>query len=134
MKYVVKYLILDPNDIANPMCPSDHQIRYGNEQNGFFTKLEESILTEGFRNPINVWVKENGDLASWYYGGSRLMTAKKHNLPIPCIVSDTINKFPDAKILTDAEEVRAMFKDRPKTVIFEEEGLNISGCADSHLL
>ncbi len=134
MNYAVKYLVLDPNDIKNPMGPSDHQIRYMNEENGYFIKLEESILREGFRNPINVWVKDNGDLTSWYYGGSRLMIAKKHNLSIPCIVSDPINKFPDAKILNDAEEIRSMFKDRPITVIFEEKGMNISGCAPVHLL
>ena len=133
MKYVVKYLVLDSNDIENPMCPSPHQVQHENERNGFFIKLEESILREGFRNPINVWVKDNGELTSWYYGGSRLMTAKKHNLLIPCIVSDPINKFPDAKILTNAGEIRTMFKDRPETVIFEEAGLNISGCANSFL-
>lgn len=134
MNYAVKYLVLDPNDIKNPMGPSDHQIQHMNEENGYFTKLEESILREGFRNPINVWVKDNGDLTSWYYGGSRLMIAKKHNLFLPCIVSDPINKFPDAKILNGAEEIRSMFKDRPITVIFEEKGMNISGCAPVHLL
>lgn len=134
MGYIVKYVVLDSNDIENPMCPSEHQVRYGNEQNGFFTKLEESILREGFRNPINVWVKEDGTLTTWYYGGSRLMIAKKHTLSVPCIVSDPINKFLNAKILNDVEEIRAMFKDRPKTVIFEKDGLNISGCIDSHLI
>lgn len=134
MNYVVKYIILDPNDIENPMGPSNYQIQHENEKNGYFTKLEESILREGFRNPINVWIKDNGDLTSWYYGGSRLMIAKKHNLSIPCIISDHINKFPNAKILNNEKEIRSMFKDRPITVIFEEKGMNISGCEAVHLL
>lgn len=133
MNYVVKYLVLDPNIIKNPMGPSNHQIQFDNEKNGYFIKLEESILREGVRNPINVWVEDNGDLTSWYYGGSRLMIAKKYNLFISCIVSDPISKFPNAKILNNAEEIRSMFKDRPITVIFEEKGMNISGCDPVHL-
>lgn len=129
--YTIKFAILEPHTIDNKLQPKPHRIKKWEQRNQFYTKLEASIVEEGFRNPINVWMI--GKRPACFYGGSRLWVAQKLNLPIPCIISDTDNYFPDAKILKDILEVGTYFKDQPHTIRYEIRGLFITGCDHTHL-
>ena len=58
---------------------------------GLHAALEESVLREGFRNPIVVYALPSGLYLS--FGGSRLYTAQRLNLMIPCLVVDYTGEF-----------------------------------------
>lgn len=132
MLYQIKYYRnIDPYLIDNSVCPSKDRIKRLNEQNGFFIKLEKSILREGFRNPIVIAAKK--DSIKCIYGGSRLMLAQKHNLKIPCIISDYDNVFPNAKILRDVNEARTYFLDNPQKILMKPNGIRVSVLKHYHL-
>lgn len=132
MDYVVKYGILPSNIIENTIEPTQERIDLLEELQGFFTKLEISVLGEGFRNPIVVDAHSKDNIVS-RYGGSRLLVAHKHEMDIPCIVIDFNDVFPDLQILNNTAEIYASFKDRPKKIFYKPHGLNISGCQHIHL-
>jgi len=102
INYTIKYAVLPSNSIENTMRPSEELIKRQNEKEGFFIKLEKSILKNGILNPIGIAAKK--DKVYVTYGGSRLMTAQKHNLDVPCIIADFDNVFPEAKIITEEEQ------------------------------
>lgn len=151
-----RYTVLDPNTIYNIPSPSyrykhlpefERQIRtedYINRRNrvdNFYTRLEQSILKEGFRNPIivyagwipiDVWkslpeyVKTPSIetfICCWNWGGSRLYFAQKHNLPIPCIINDFTNLFPNAEELCSVEDILNKFTDPPTRVKLTPKGI-----------
>ena len=98
-------------------------------------RLEESILREGFRNPVVLTAKriDRGGITP-RYGGSRIHVAQKYGLVIPAIIADFDNIFPTAEIIgQDIKKIRAYFKDQPKHIHFKPIGINISGCADVHM-
>jgi len=132
MSYVMKYDVLPSRTINNTLEPTQERIKQLEKLQKFFTKLEISILGEGFRNPIVISAKSKSDVAL-RYGGSRLMIAQKHNLDIPCIIVDFDNVFPNSKVLNNVAQVYKCFKDRPKKIIPKPYGLNISGCQHIHL-
>ena len=127
----VRYAVLPSNDIENDLQPGDDRINWMNETNGFFVKLEGSIIREGFRNPIVVTATRKK--VTNRYGGSRLMIAQRHYLDIPCIIADYDNIFPDAKELKSIEEIREYFMDQPRKILFKSYGINMSGCEHVHL-
>ena len=108
-----------------------------NEICGHYSKLEESILAEGFRNPIIItcghpirkklkhvppeirkinfkkWLLMEG-----FTGGSRLWVAQKHNIPVPCFINDfTGSGMYNLKIST-IEQASTYYKDPPKRLSF----------------
>ena len=129
--YVVKYAVLPSNEIENGLKPDEARIQRLNEEQGFFIKLEGSIIREGFRNPIVVTATNKQ--VSNRYGGSRLMIAQRHYLDIPCIIADYDDIFPDAVVLKNVEEIRSYFMDQPKKILFKPYGINMSGCEHVHL-
>lgn len=105
---------------------------------GHYNKLEKSILSEGFRNPIIItcgFPKKR----SWNcvppemqkispqkmlflettVGGSRLWIAQKHNMDIPCLVNDWTERFDLKEELTDLEKIKSFYKDPPKKLNFD---------------
>lgn len=132
MDYITKYDVLPSRSINNTLEPDQARIKQLNDTDKFFTKLEVSILGEGFRNPIVINACSKDDITP-RYGGSRLMIAQKHNLDIPCIIADFDNVFPNSKILNNIAAVYKCFKDRPKKIIPKPYGLNVSGCQHVHL-
>jgi len=102
------------------------------QENGFYTKLEQSILKDGFRNPI---------VATYYmkkmicnYGGSRLWLAQAHNLKIPCIVADYDNAFPDAIVVEPfIDNLRVYFKDQPYRIAINKQGVRVFKANHYHL-
>ena len=125
----------------------------------FFQKLEESILKEGFRNPI---VVATGVLSEAYkefepqlnysqlsrrlppdvnplkaiicheYGGSRLWIAQKHNLDIPCIVNDFADLI-DGQQLGDDAAILAHFQDKPNRIVWHEHKVTIGQLPHVHM-
>ncbi len=133
--YIVKYSVISSRRIKNPIQPDEKRIEKLNEENGFFEKLEASMLKDGIRNPIvvNAYIENDEVIFENRYGGSRLMLAQKHNLDIPCIIADFDNIFPEAELLSDGNKIKAKFKDTPRKVLYKPHGINISGCLDYHL-
>lgn len=126
-KYKVKYKVLQPADICNALRENDAELI---RKHKFFSELESSILEKGFINPILVnagycpklWHRKlpaemkadpSKILVCCKWGGSRLYIAQKHNLSVPCLISDFINRFnepiltlPDVKLmLTNIREI-----------------------------
>lgn len=163
--YVLRYGILDPNIIFNECGPfsggptgwdqdsitkrqsqAQRYINTQNQKNQFYIKLEQSILEQGFRNPILVnagWCPRIHDrghnqrlplemqadhskiLSCNTNGGSRLYIAQKHNLEIPCIISDYINRFPDFIELKTKQDVLNCYKDKPKKIMILKDHFRI---------
>lgn len=121
-------------------------IKFINEQTGFFDNLEKSILKEGFRNPILInagWCAKIRDrginnrlplemqedhskiLSCSQNGGSRLYIAQKHNLKIPCIVADYVDRFPEFKLLETKEDVLEQYIDKPQKIMLLKDSFRI---------
>ncbi|KKL58968.1 hypothetical protein LCGC14_2220070, partial [marine sediment metagenome] len=103
-------------------------------------------LKDGFRNPILVnagWcakIRDRGKnvrlplemqddhskiLSCPQNGGSRLYIAQKHNLRIPCIIVDYIDRFPEFKLLETKEDVLEQYIDIPPRVMMLKEDFKI---------
>ncbi len=166
-EFELRYVIMDPNIITNklsPECVSGKHETAGeyvakfNERNGFYTKLEASMLKEGFRNPILV-------VAGWYpskydpryparmakkgisstpedhtneiycltNGGSRLWLAQKHGMKIPCIVADYVGRFQDETLIVSVDQALCYYKDRPDNIVFGSKSIAVKNLPKSHL-
>ena len=161
LKYKIRYAVLDPNTIFNMCGPThggplnwdekglrkrqeyaDWYVKKMNDRNGFFTRLEASILDQGFRNPILVnagfcqprkvdWLppEMQADPKSILFthsnGGSRLWVAAQHNLEVPCIVSDFIGRFGNEPEIKTEKELLTYYKDDPRGIVFGEYGITI---------
>lgn len=154
--YIVRFGVFDSAKIVNYLGPNtedvrpnnrlridDKKIQERNSRDNFYNNLEESILREGFRNPIIVsagWISGGifrnlspqiqasgmkNLIICHQLGGSRLYMAQKHGLEIPCIVRDYANVLPDLRILNTEEDVRKLFKDQPAKVICDGKYLRI---------
>lgn len=101
---------------------------------GHYDRLEESVLKEGFRNPVVITCgdpvrrsfknippeilhkpKQEWLLLEGVTGGSRLWVAQKHNIPVPCIINDSTGLFKTGTLCNTLESVTKHFKDKPKT-------------------
>jgi hypothetical protein len=106
---------------------------------GHYTKLETSILREGFRNPLIVTcgppvMKKLENLPpelrarpqhEWLLlegvtGGSRLWVAQKYNLPVPCIINDSTGHFAMGQPITDVEQALQLFRDPPRQAFIND--------------
>lgn len=129
--YVIKYDVVQSWRITNTVKPSDLRVDILNGQSGFFIKLEQSILKNGFRNPIVITASRRRIVTR--YGGSRLMIAQKHNLDIPCIIADFDEIFPEGIRLKTIDDIRRYYTDQPRKILLKEYGINMSGCEHVHL-
>lgn len=154
MSYKLRFTTINSNDIYNyagpgygvHYCSKEERARQAqkhvdarNKRDGFFDKLEESILKDGFRNPLiihagfvypSVWKNmppyltnqgmENV-LMCMNWGGSRLWVAQKHNLDVSCVVLDFVNRFKNEPWLKTANEIRSAFTDKPTKIIMKED-------------
>ena len=92
------------------------------------------MLANGFANPVLVIaglrVKQM-ELDADYVGvdrlgGTRLAIAHKHDLDIPCVVSDFVDRFTadeEAERLLDEAAIRAKFRDPPSSIEYGRWGL-----------
>lgn len=105
---------------------------------GHYSKLEESILSEGFRNPVVITcglpkrrtikhlppellagLEENLLLLEGTTGGSRLHVAQKYDIEIPCIINDWTGRFDEHPEITTEEEARMCYLDQPEIAIVD---------------
>lgn len=121
-----------------------------NKENQFYIKLEESILKEGFRNPLLViagnpnavpkntlpeYMQEDSKkiLVCNLNGGSRLWVAQKHNIDVPCLISDFVEMFPEFAKIDAVQEMKKYYKDDPERLKYGEDGLWIKSLPHTHL-
>jgi len=168
--FIVRYGLIPSNDIANVVGPGagpsitapihiegresiqDAYIKMKNNENGFYTKLEENILSMGFLNPILVcagqcvesyksWLPEsmkqdsNTILACDRLGGSRLWVAQKHNMDIPCIISDFIDMFGEREefeVLDSIPAIVRKFKTKARAKV-TPDGVHVYDLPHTHL-
>lgn len=105
---------------------------------GHYEKLEKSILSEGFRNPIVItcgpprkrdWKCVPPEMHSLNpkkllflettVGGSRLWVAQKYRMSIPCIVNDWTGRFNHLQPFTDLDKLKNLYADPPKKLSFD---------------
>jgi hypothetical protein len=111
-----------------------------NAISGHYSKLEESILKEGMRNPVIITCglprkrpmeclppelravsPERLLLLESSMGGSRLHVCQKHNMEIACIVNDWTGRFKDEPEIKNEEDARMCFMDQPNKIVFDPE-------------
>ena len=167
--FKIRYVIINSNLIFNECGPesvgpwlwTEDQIQTRrnaalrivekrNERDKFYSKLEESILKEGIRNPIMVsagWCSErkikklpphmkedkNKILICDRHGGSRLYIAQKYNMEIPCIVSDYCGMFSDGVELKNRNDILKYYRDKPIRIAVNANGIHIKGLPQVHL-
>jgi hypothetical protein len=105
---------------------------------GHYDKLNASILSEGFRNPLivtrgyplkrkttqiplEVLKQPLGEryILEGVTGGSRLWVAQEYNIPVPCIVNDRSSERVSNKLVTNSQEALTLFKDPPKSLYLD---------------
>lgn len=156
MKYTIRHAILPSRDIYNFCGPGygkhflspeerkavqEKHVEQRNKRDGFFAKLEESVLREGFRNPVTVncgyihntcWrnlpphITDCGlenFLVCVEWGGSRLYIAQKHNLDVPCVIVDYSDKFTNERWLKTADDIRSVYVDKPSKIVLGANGI-----------
>ena len=116
---------------TRPVVPPNDRVAYMTQRNDFYLRLEESMLDEGIRNPIFCVATSKGIYGA--YGTTRLWIAKKHNLPLPCIVADYNDALPDAEELFTKGEITDKFKDPPGHLLLLKEKMDMWGCQHTHL-
>jgi hypothetical protein len=62
------------------------------------------------------WYDKDYILVCRTHGGSRLLIAQKHDLEVPCIISDFCDKYSHLETLNSKEEIKNKFKDKPRKV------------------
>lgn len=148
------YLSLVPSEMILNLCGPDRTgddemtkktIAKRNNKDRFYSKLERSIISEGIKNPIiitsgycppgivkflpNQYLHDEDYselLVCDRHGGSRLFFAKKHKIPVPCIVNDFNGRFSDLKELSTLKEIKAQFIHKPKKVSHSKDGIHIT--------
>lgn len=122
---------MDSRFIENEIEPSGLERRQRAE---WFTRLEHSILRDGFRNPVVLTARRTAVelFLTPRYGGSRIWVAQRHGLAVPAIIADFDDCFPEAPEV-DPYDLWRLFPDPPRKIILKRHGINISGCADSHM-
>lgn len=102
-KYRVRFGVLSSESISDRILV--HNPNYGdklgkyssrdinklNSSKEFINKLEKSVLSEGFRNPLLCFSIEEGLFCQ--FGANRLFVAKKNKLDVPVIIVDYVNKY-----------------------------------------
>ena len=170
MEFEIRYVVLDQNLVFNECGPmsagppgwTDHLIKKReeraekyinamNKKSGFYTKLEASILKDGFRNPISVrcgWCPEHKIqklpiemqedstkiLTCDSHGGSRLMIAQKLNLDIPCLIIDFIDRFSNELLVEkNSKALSKFYKDQPRSIVVNDHGIAVHDLPQIHL-
>lgn len=130
--YEIRFGFLQPGDIPESFILADWVHKRNEKQYQFYTRLEASVLKEGFRNPVMCYEK-SGE-RTFPYGGSRVYTAHKLQIPVPALVSDWTGAFKHFELITTLDQALAKFKDKPTVLEFHPEfGCQFWGCAQTHL-
>ena len=126
-----KTSFLDRIVCLRPVKPGGGLYMKKNQEGNFYTKLENSILKEGIRNPIFVQAVNTGSFCR--YGTSRLWIGQKHKLKIPAVIADYGNYWSDLEELFNVEQIREKYLDQPEIVTIDQQMMRIDKCEHSHL-
>jgi len=130
--YEVRYGLLEPGDIPASFYLADWVHKKNEKQYQFYTRLEESVKREGFRNPVMCYEKPGE--RTFPYGGSRVYMAHKLQIPVPAIVSDWTGAFQHFELITTLDQALAKFRDPPTVLEFHPtHGCQFWGCAQVQL-
>jgi len=118
--------------VATRQQIQDLYIKYFDEKTGHFTRLEESMLQDGFHAPVNACTglprdmylknvfplnsipveqqdKPDSVLFTHTFGGSRTIIAQKLGIDIPCFIYDFTGAFHEAEHLKTINDVQGKF-------------------------
>lgn len=114
---------------------------------GHYDKLEQSVLSEGFRNPVIITCgypqkrkmehlppelrsKNPSELflLEGVTGGSRLWVAQKYNIPVPCIINDFTGRYRGKNQVLSTLQAKKYFKDPPAGLRIDR----MRGCTESY--
>lgn len=173
IEYEIRYGIVPSREIFNLLAPGikNKKPPYGDSEkeqqrdelraltyitrrnriDGFYQKLEESVIRDGVRNPIatvagrlridrgmgklptpmqldpnKIWVCD-------FQGGSRLFMAQKHNLMVPTIIADFVGAFKDLEKLETADDMLAKFTDKPEQIRLYDWGVYFHHIPNVHM-
>ncbi len=130
--YAIRYGLLTPGDIPDSFTMADWVHKQNEKQYQFYTRLEASVLKEGFRNPVMCYEKPGE--RTFPYGGSRVWMAWKLKIPVPALVSDWTGAFKHFELVTTLDQALAKFRDKPTVLEFHPvQGCQFWGCAQTHL-
>lgn len=93
-----------------------HDFWWTNDEN-------EPIWLPRKKTPENCIDKDGVLLICRMLGGSRLWACQKHDLDIPCIISDYCDKFPGLQPLKSQEDILKHFQNSPGKVGFNSYGV-----------
>lgn len=94
------------------------------EKADFYSRLEKSLLEEGFRNPVVLTATKEKVVPR--LGGSRIYIAQQNDWDVPAIIADFDNIFVNF-IEISVSDIATFFRDKPRFVRPKANGLNISG-------
>lgn len=119
---------------------------------GHYSKLEQSILAEGIRNPVVVTCgypkkrmlkhlppemlalpESELLLLEGTTGGSRLHIAQKLNLTIPCLVNDWTGRFDKEIKIASPDQARVFYKDQPSSIEINSANELVEGFDDDRV-
>ncbi len=130
--YKVRFGWLQPGDIPDSFTMADWVHKRNEKQFQFYTRLEESVKREGFRNPVMCYEKPGE--RTFPYGGSRVYVAHKLHIPVPALVSDWTGAFKHFELILSVDQALSKFTDKPTVLEFHPEfGCQFWGCAQTHL-
>jgi len=151
MRYKVRYGVLRPSELSNsilvlnkdygdrigefgskPITPYMPYKKMLEAKNGFYSKLEKSILEEGIRNPIFCMSIEEGTFGC-HPGTTRLWIAKKHKLDVPCIIADYVDRWIELDQLKSKQDILSKFLDKPEVIVLGHDEMRIDKCPHHHL-
>ena len=148
LPYKIRFVTLSSRSIYNYVGPwdwNDNEIRRAkraylyDRMVTWFDELEQSILLDGIKNPISIvsgklrlndWLSlpeyaRKNQLTCNLLGGSRLFIAQKHDLPVPCIVSDFTDRFSNCPEVYQATDIKKLFVNPPSRIIYSKHGLDL---------
>jgi hypothetical protein len=149
-QYSIRYGVLKPTDLSDKVLVKNPA--YGDsiggwgsrdvkpirpwynsleQKNQFYTRLEESLKTEGFRNPIFCNSIPEGTFCR--YGTSRLWIAKRLGMPTPCVIADYTERWNHLEELKTEEDIKKKFLDLPTVIELNEDEMRIDACPHTHL-
>lgn len=116
---------------SRPVKPPPDKVNRLNSENGFYARLEASILKEGFRNPIFCNAYDFGTFCR--YGTSRLWIAKKHKLEVPVIIADYAGIWDGLERLYTESDILNKFMDAPEILELNDDEMRFDRCPHAHL-
>lgn len=130
--YEIRYGMMSPEVVEDTVDTQAYHYKRQTKAFDFYTKLQASVLDEGFRNPIMIYVR--GGSNSVPYGGSRLHMAHKLSLVIPALISDWTGEFEHWELITTIDQALDKFLDLPACMEFHPTlGCNFWGCTQMQL-